>query len=218
MVKMIEIVPAILVKTVDELNERVKEVEPYVKRVQIDIMDGIFVPNKTIQPEDMKDFRTRLAKEVHLMVEDNEKYVNDFLNLGFDMIIVHVESCKNIKKIIKKVKDRGKKIALAVNPSTPLSTIKDYLDDLDMILIMTVNPGFSGQGFIPEVLPKINELRRMKKNLDIEVDGGIKLGTVKLASESGANIFVSASEIFNYENKKEAIDSLKKEAMNSWKG
>lgn len=122
---MIEIVPAILVKSKEELNERMREVEPYVNRVQIDIMDGMFVPNVTIQPEDMKSFKTELIKEAHLMVNNNEKYVEDFLNLGFDVIIVHYESCKDIPRIIKKVKERGKKIALAINPPTPLSAIKD---------------------------------------------------------------------------------------------
>jgi len=210
---MIEIVPAILVKSEEELNERMKEVEPYVNRVQIDIMDGKFVSNKTIQPEDMKDFKTNLIKEAHLMVNDNENYVENFLSLDFDVIIVHYESCKDILGIIKKVKDRGKKIALAINPPTPLSAIKDYLDDLDMVLIMTVNPGLSGQGFIPEVLPKITELRSMKKDLDIEVDGGIKLGTAKLVAEAGANILVSCSGIFKQEDKKKAIELMKKEAM-----
>lgn len=212
---MIEIVPAILVKSKEELNERLREVEPYVNRVQIDIMDGKFVPNKTIQPEDMKDFKTNLIKEAHLMVENNEKYVEDFLNLGFDVIIVHYESCKNIPEIIKKVKDRGKKMALAINPPTPLSAIKDYLNDLDMVLIMTVNPGFSGQGFLPEVMPKIRELREMRKDFDIEVDGGIKLGTVKLAAEAGANIFASCSGIFKQDDKKEVIDAMKKEAIDA---
>jgi len=206
---MIEIVPAILVKTPEELKQRLKEVEPYVKRVQIDIMDGIFVPNKTVQPEDMKDFETNLMKEVHLMVDDNEKYVEDFLDLGFDMIIVHYESCKDIPSIIKKVKDRGKKIALAINPSTPLSAIKDYLDDLDMVLIMTVNPGFSGQGFVSSVIPKIRELRSMRRDFDIEVDGGIKVGTAKLAAEAGANIIVSCSGIYKFEDKEKAIEALK---------
>jgi ribulose-phosphate 3-epimerase len=214
---MIEIVPAILVKNIDELNQRVKEVESCVKRIQIDIMDGKFVPNKTIQPEDMKNFKTKLMKEVHLMVEDNEKYVDDFLKLGFDMIIIHYESCKDIPGIIKKVKQKGKKIALAINSPTPLSAIKDYLDDLDMVLIMSVNPGFSGQGFIPEVLSKIKELRKMRKDLDIEVDGGIKLGTVKLVAEAGANIFVSYSGIYSCENKEEAVKALKKEAMDACK-
>jgi len=214
---MIEIVPAILVKTKEELNERLREVEPFVNRVQIDIMDGKFVPNVTIQPEDMKDFKTNLIKEAHLMVEDNEKYIEDFLNLGFDMIIVHYESCKDIPGIIKKVKDRGKKIALSINPPTPLSAIEDYLDDLDMVLIMTVNPGFSGQGFIPEVLPKIRALRSVRKDFDIEVDGGIKLGTVKLTAEAGANIFASCSGIFKQEDKKKAIELMKEEAINAIK-
>jgi len=209
---MIEIVPAILVKTPEELEQRFKEVEPYVDRIQIDIMDGKFVPNKTIQPEDMKDFKTNLVKEVHLMVNDNEKYVEDFLNLVFDLIIVHYESCKDIPGIIKKVKDRGKKIALAINPPTPLSAIKDYLNDLDMVLIMTVNPGFSGQSFDSSVLSKIRKLRGMKRELDIEVDGGIKVGTAKLAAEVGANIFASCSGIYKFEDKKKAIEALKNDA------
>jgi len=210
---MIEIVPAILVKTRNELEQRFREVEPYVNRIQIDIMDGKFVPNKTIQPEDMALFKTKLIKEAHLMVEDNEKYVDDFLNLDFDMIIVHIESCRDVDGIIKKVKDRRKKIALALNPSTSLSLLKDYLDDLDMVLLMTVNPGFSGQGFIPEVLSKIKQLRRMKKGLDIEVDGGINKENAKLVAEAGANILVSCSGIFKFEDKKKAIESMKKEAM-----
>ncbi len=211
MMKTIEIGPAILVKTVDELNQRLKEVEPYVERVHIDIMDDIFVPNKTIQPEDMKSFKTKLMKEAHLMVDDNEKYVDDFLRLGFDMIIVHYESCKDIPRIIKKVKKQGKKVALAINPPTPLSAIKNYLDELDMVLIMSVNPGFSGQSFDPSVLQKIRELRSMKKDLDIEVDGGIKVGNARLVAEAGANIVVSCSGIYNFEDKKKAIEELMKD-------
>ncbi len=214
---MIEIVPAVLEKTAEELKQRVKEVEPFVKRVHIDIMDGKFVPNKTVQSEDMKDFKTNLIKEAHLMVENNEKYVENFLNLGFDMIIVHYESCKDIPGIIRKVKDRGKKIGLAINPPTPLSAIKNYLDDLDMVLIMTVNPGFSGQGFDPSVLPKIRELRSMKRDLDIEVDGGVKVGTVRLAADAGANIFASCSGIFKFEDKGKAVEMLKEDALSAIK-
>jgi ribulose-phosphate 3-epimerase len=214
---MIEIVPAILVKTPAELQQKLKEVEPYVNRIQIDIMDGKFVPNKTIQPEEIKSFKTKLIKEAHLMVEDNEKYVDEFLKLDFDMIIVHIESCKNVKKIIRKVKEMGKKVALAINPPTPLSMIKSYLDDLDMVLIMTVNPGFSGQGFIPEVSSKIKELRQMKKDLDIEVDGGIKVDNARLVTEAGANILVSASGIYGFEDKRKAIEMIKKEALTAIK-
>jgi len=208
----IEIVPAILEKTFEWIKKRVKEVEPFVNRVQIDIMDGEFVPNKTVQPEDMRNFKTDLMKEAHLMVNNNERYVEDFLNLDFDMIIVHYESCKDIPGIIRKVKSRGKKIAIAINPPTPLSAIKDYLNDLDMVLIMTVNPGFSGQGFDPSVLPKIRKLRSMRRDLDIQVDGGVKVGTVKLAAEAGANIFASCSGIFKFEDKEKAVKALKNDA------
>jgi ribulose-phosphate 3-epimerase len=214
---MIEIVPAILVKTTKELNQRYKEIEPYVDRIQIDIMDGKFVSNKTIQPEDLRNFKTNLIKEVHLMVNNNEKYVEDFLDLDFDVIIVHFESCKNIRKIIEKVKQKGKKIGLAISPSTPLSSIEKYLDELDLVLIMTVTPGFSGQGFVSSVLPKIRELRNRRKDLDIEVDGGIKIGTAKLVAEAGANVIASCSAIFKFEDKKKAIELLKKDALSSIK-
>ena len=207
----VEIVPAILVKTPEELEQRIREVEPYVNRVHIDIMDGKFVPNVTIQPKDVR-IETNLTKEAHLMVEDNEKYAKDFLNLGFDVIIVHVESCKDVKRIIRMVKEQEKRIALALNPPTPLSAVLDYLDDLDMVLVMSVNPGFSGQSFDPSVLSKIRKLRDMKKDLDIEVDGGIKVGTAKLAAEAGANILASCSGIFKEEDKKKAIEALRKEA------
>jgi len=208
---MIAIVPAILVKTSEELKQRLKEVEPCVNRVQIDIMDGEFVPNRAVQPEDMKDFKTDLIKEAHLMVNDNERYVEDVLNLDFDVIIVHYESCKDVSVIIKKVKERGKKIGLAINPPTPLSAIKDHLNNLDMVLIMTVNPGFSGQSFDSSVLSKIRTLRNMKRNLDIEVDGGIKVGTARLTAEAGANIFVSCSGIYKFEDKEKAIEALRKD-------
>ncbi len=129
------------------------------------------------------------------------------------MIIVHYESCKDIPGIIKKVKGRDKKVAIAINPPTPLSVIEEYLDDLDMVLIMSVNPGFSGQGFIPDVLGKIRKLREMRKDLDIEVDGGIKLGTAKLVAQAGANVLASASGIYKHGNVKEAIELMRKEAM-----
>jgi ribulose-phosphate 3-epimerase len=207
----VEIVPAILVKTPEELEQRVREVEPYVSRLHIDIMDGKFVPNVTIQPKDIK-VKTSLTKEAHLMVEDNEKYAKDFLDLGFDVIIVHVESCKDANRIIRMVKEQGKRIALAFNPLTPLSAISDFLDDLDMVLVMSVNPGFSGQSFDPSVLSKIRELRSMKKDLDIEVDGGIKTGTARLVAEAGANILASCSGIFGQKDKRKAIELLEEEA------
>jgi ribulose-phosphate 3-epimerase len=207
----VEIVPAILVKTPEELQQRIREVELYVSRLHIDVMDGKFVPNITIQPKDIK-IETSLTKEVHLMVKDNERYVSDFLDLGFDVIIVHVESCRDVNKIIRMVKEQGKRIALALNPPTPLSAIIDYLNDLDMVLVMSVNPGFSGQSFDPSVLSKIRELRNMKKDLDIEVDGGIKVGTAGLAAEAGANILASCSGIFREEDKGKAIEALRREA------
>ncbi len=211
MTKEVEIVPAILVKTAEELNEKIREVEQFVNRIHIDIMDGKFVPNTTIQPEKIKEIKTDKILEAHLMVEDCEKYVKAFLQLNFDVVIVHVEACGDVEKIIKMVKSKNKKIGLAINPSTSFETIKKFLNDIDMVLFMTVNPGFGGQEFIPEVLPKIGELRKIS-DIDIEVDGGIKLGTAKLAAGAGANLLASNSGIYKFEDKKRAIEMLKKEA------
>ncbi len=206
-----EIVPSILVNTAEELNEKISEVEQFVNRIHIDIMDGKFVPNTTIQPEQIKKIETDKILEVHLMVEDCEKYVSSFLQLDFDVIIVHVEACEDVEQIIKIVKSKNKTIGLAINPSTSLETIKKFLNDIDMVLFMTVNPGFGGQEFMPEVLPKIEELRKIS-DIDIEVDGGIKLDTVKLAAKAGANLLASNSGIYKFEDKKKAVEMLKKEA------
>ena len=212
--KMPEIVPAILVKTAEELDRRIDEVEQFVNRIHIDIMDGKFVPNTTIQPEQVKNIKTDKILEAHLMVEDCERYVNNFLKLNFDVIIVHVESCKEIKKIIDIVKRKNKKIGLSINPSTSLENVKKFLNDIDMVLFMTVNPGSDGQEFMPEILPKIEEVRKIS-DIDIEVDGGIKVGTIKLAVGVGANLLASNSGIYKFEDKKKAIEILKKEAMDA---
>lgn len=214
--KLPEVVPAILVKTPEELYEKIREVEQFVNRIQVDIMDGKFVPNTTVQPEQIKKIKTDKILEAHLMVEDCEKYVNDFLNLDFDVIIIHVEAYKDVKKIIKIVKSRNKKIGLAINPPTSIETVKKFLNDVDLILFMTVNPGFGGQGFIPEVLPKIKELREIS-DIDIEVDGGIKLGTIGLVAAAGANLLDANSSIYKSEDKKKAIELLKKEALDAIK-
>lgn len=209
--KVPEIVPAVLAKTAEELNEKIHEVERFVNRIQIDIMDGKFVPNVTVQPEQIKEIKTDKILEVHLMVKDCEKYVKAFLKLNFDVIIVHAEACKDIGKIIKMVKSRNKKIGLAINPPTPLETIKKFLNEIDMVLFMTVNPGFGGQEFMPEVLQKIGSLRKIS-DIDIEVDGGINIDTVKLVAEAGANLLASNSGIFKFEDKKKAVEMLKRGA------
>lgn len=213
----IEIVPAVLAKTAGELSLKVGEVSPFVSGIHIDIMDGEFVLNRTVQPEDMRGFETGLMKEAHLMVKDNGRYVDKILELGFDMIIVHCESCENAYGIIEAVKARGKKIALAVNPQTPISSISGYLDCLDMVLVMTVNPGLSGQDFDYSTVPKIRELRGMREDLDIEVDGGIRVGTARIAAEAGANILVSGSGIYGSADKREAIELLRKDALSALK-
>lgn len=212
---MIEILPAILVKTCEELKQRVAEVEPFVNRFHLDIMDGVFVPNKTIQPGELKEFRTRLSSEAHLMVSNCTKYVNEFLGLEFDMIIVHKEPCSDHEtlNIIDRVRGEGRRIGLAINPATPISAIEKYLDDIDTVLVMTVNPGYAGEDFDVSMLPKIRMLRELKGDLDIEVDGGIKVGTARLAAVAGANIFASCSGIYGFKDKQKMIELLKADAL-----
>jgi ribulose-phosphate 3-epimerase len=149
-----------------------------------------------------------LIFDVHLMIENPDKYVADFVDAGADIICVHVESTKHLNRTIQLIKSYKKKVGVALNPSTSLDTIKYDLDNIDMVLIMTVNPGFGGQKFIPQMLQKIKELREIAPNIDIQVDGGINDEISKLVIEAGANVLVAGSYVFNG-NYKDKIDSLR---------
>ena len=201
-----EIVPAVIAKSQRELEERINLVKDFVNRIQLDIMDGVFVANESL------NFNFNLPQvncqfEAHLMVDDPDKWVERNWQKA-DIVLIPIESCERPKEFIKFF--RGKrKIGFVLNPETPLDKINDYLDEIDQVLIMTVNPGFYGAKFLPETLEKVRELRKLKPNLDIEVDGGITPDTIKVASEAGANFFVSGSYIMNSQNPKEAINKLK---------
>jgi len=203
-----KIVPAIIAKNQNELNEKLLKVKKYVDLVQLDVMDNKFVPNTSLffdfsLPKSKKKF------EAHLMVQDPEDWIERYGN-KVDTILVHYESCDNPIKIIEQVKTFGEKIGFVLNPETPISKITDFLKDIDQVLIMTVNPGFYGSPFLPEMLEKISELRKLKPKLDIEVDGGITDKTISLVDKAGANIFVSGSYIVKSEHVEEAINTLKK--------
>ncbi len=206
---MIGIVPSILTADFRRLGEQVREADAAgAERIQIDVMDGHFVPNITMGPMIVEAVRrsTRLPLEAHLMITNPERYIADFAQAGADAIIVHQEVCPHLHRIIQQIRQAGKSAAVALNPSTPVFMLEDVLSLIDMVLIMTVNPGFGGQDFIPEALPKIERLRHtiVQRGLrcDIEVDGGIHEGTAPLVVKAGANLLVAGSALYN---KKESV-------------
>ena len=206
----IKIAPSILSAEPTRLNEEVKEIEPYSDLIHVDIMDGKFVPPVSFAPSEIKAVKTKLPKDVHLMVQNPEiKFIDDFADAGANIITIHAEGCKDINKAIEKIRKKGIKVGISINPPTSLGVIKPYLNKVDMVLIMSVNPGYPGQKFIPDVLPKIKELRKLKPNLDIEIDGGINKETVKQAVDAGANVIVAGSSIFGQKDRKKAVEELR---------
>lgn len=203
----VEIVPAVIAKSQKELEEKIDLVKDFASRIQLDIMDGIFVANESLN-FDFKLPEINCEFEAHLMLESPDNWVNKNWQ-KVDTILIPIESCAKPKEFIKFFKGKEKKIGFALNPETPLDAIKDYLDKVNQILIMTVNPGFYGIKFIPETLEKVRQLRKLKPELDIEVDGGINPQTIKMAFRAGANLLVSGSHIFNSKSPKEAINILK---------
>ncbi len=207
--KRVQIAASILSADFGRLNEEVASVEPYVDIFHIDVMDGHFVPNISIGADVVKSIQTSRPKHLHLMIEHPEKYLEIFAKTGVDTIIVHAEVCEDIPVMIEKIKALGCRVGVALKPRTPLAALGTSLDEIDLVLIMTVEPGFGGQTFLEETLPKIRELRDLKPDLDIEVDGGINEKTASKAIEAGANILVSGSYIFQVKNRQKAIESLK---------
>lgn len=202
-----KIIPAIIAKTQKELDERISKVMNFVDLIQLDFMDGRFVPNKSID-FDFKLPKTKCHFEAHLMIKNPEKWIEKNY-MKVDTILAHFESCDDPRKIIDLAKSKKKRMGFVLNPETSAKQIQNYLHEIDQVLIMTVNPGFYGSPFIPEMTDKISELRKMKSDLDIEVDGGITPETVYNVYKAGANMFVSGSYIVNAANIKVAIDKLK---------
>lgn len=203
-----KIIPAIIAKSQQELEDKINKVKNNVEIVQLDIMDGKFVRNNSI------DFDFKLPDadcifEAHLMIENPEEWIKKHIK-KVDMVLAHIETCKKPKKLVELVKEKGKHVGFVLNPETPLSTIMDYIDDIDQVLIMTVKPGFYGSPFLPEMVAKIKKLREIKPDLDIEVDGGVTDKTINLVDRAGANMFVSGSYIVKSEDVRQAIASLKR--------
>jgi ribulose-phosphate 3-epimerase len=178
-------------------------------------MDGHFVPNITIGPLIVEAIRpiTKLPLDVHLMIENPDQYIEAFAKAGADYITVHVEACRHLHRTIQNIKSYGIKAGVVLNPATPVESIQHIIGDIDMVLLMSVNPGFGGQKFIPEVLPKIKKVKEMaeQKGLDIEIeiDGGVNSETARLCVEAGANVLVAGSAIYNQEDYAEAISLIR---------
>ena len=205
----IKIAPSILSADFGKLNEEIATVEAHSDYIHVDVMDGHFVPNITLGPPIVKRIKSDLPLDVHLMIENPEDYIEAFVEAGADIISVHVETCPHLHRVIQQIKSHGIKASVAVNPGTPVDSVYDVINDLDQVLLMTVNPGFGGQKFIESVLPKIKQLREYAPEIDIEVDGGINAQTVQLAKEAGANVFVAGSYIFKSNDRVKAIESLR---------
>ena len=209
----IKIAPSILSANFSCLDKEIKKVERAGADIlHVDVMDGHFVPNITIGPVVVKDIRkiTKLPLDVHLMIKNPEKYSDAFINAGSDMITMHIEtiSTQAFRKEAKRLKKMNIKVWISLNPATPLAKIKKVLDVVDLVLVMSVNPGFGGQKFIPEALPKIKELRSIFKK-DISVDGGVNDQTAAKLIRAGANILASGSYIFGASDAKLAIERIR---------
>ena len=216
--KKIQISPSILSADFSQLGNEIKRLEEGgADMIHVDVMDGHFVPNLTMGPPIIKALRrhTKLLFDVHLMISPVHKYIQDYADAGADIITIHPEATEDLKSSIQYIRGLNKKVGVSLNPETKIDLITNLLHEIDLVLIMSVNPGFGGQKFIPEVLDKIKELKKIKdqKNLefDIEIDGGINFDNNKLAIEAGANILVSGTTIFkkNNGNIKKNIDLLK---------
>lgn len=209
----IKISPSILASDYANLESELKKIESS-DLIHIDVMDGHFVPNISIGAPVVQAIKKvcRVPFDVHLMISNPLDYIDDFANAGADIICFHAESNSDIGKTIDKITALGKKAALAVKPGTDIDAVIPYLDRLEMVLVMTVEPGFGGQSFMQNTMSKIEKLRKINKDIDIEVDGGINADTVKIAAKAGANVFVAGSAVFKSDSPADIIKALKNNA------
>lgn len=214
---MIQIAPSILSADFSRLGEEVRKVEAAgADLIHIDIMDGHFVPNITVGPIVVGAMKkaTKLPLDVHLMIANPEKYAEEFVKKGAAILTVHVETCPHLHRIIQMIKKMGVKAGASLNPATSLTSLENILEDMDMVLLMSVNPGWGGQEFIPQILPKIKRLKETidqnKLNVAIEVDGGVKVDNAYKIASAGADILVMGSAIFETKNYKDTIRKVRR--------
>jgi len=212
---MVKIAPSILSADFAKLGEEIKDVEQGgASYIHVDVMDGHFVPNITIGPLIVEAVRpqTTLPLDVHLMIENPDQYIPAFAKAGADIITVHQEACPHLHRTIQLIKDQGVKPGVVLNPATPAELIRPILADIDMVLVMTVNPGFGGQSFIHTAAQKIQQLAEWRKadnlNFEIEVDGGVNIETAKICVDYGADVLVAGSAVYNKPDRKKAIQDI----------
>jgi ribulose-phosphate 3-epimerase len=212
------IAPSILSSDFSRLGEEIKAVEAAgADWIHVDVMDGHFVPNITIGPIVVEAARrvTSMPLDVHLMIENPDRYVDDFIKAGSDYLVVHAEACYHLQRTLTHIREKGCKAGVSLNPATPLSSLDHVLPDLDLVLIMSVNPGFGGQSFIPQVLDKIRDLRARLDGLDrevlLEVDGGIKVENIGEVARAGADAFVAGSAIYGSDDYAQTIARMRAE-------
>jgi len=217
---MIKIAPSILSADFSRLGEEIQTIEKGgADYVHVDVMDGHFVPNITIGPLVVEAVRriTTLPIDVHLMIENPDRFIPDFARAGADIITVHQEAVPHLHRTVQLIKGLGKKAGVSINPATPVSTLEVILDDLDLVLVMSVNPGFGGQSFIPASLPKIEELRKLidrrRLAIELEVDGGVKTDNIGLIAGAGADVFVAGSAVFGADDYAATIAALRENAV-----
>jgi ribulose-phosphate 3-epimerase len=211
-----KIAPSILSADFAHLADEIARVtEAGADMIHVDVMDGHFVPNFTIGPPIVKAIRkvTRLPLDVHLMMTNPEDFISDFIKAGSNYITVHVETCPHLHRTIQSIKEEGVKAGVTLNPATPLSSLEEILGEVDLLLIMSVNPGFGGQSFIPSVLEKLRRARKMiderGAKVELEIDGGVKVENIAAMAQAGADIFVSGSAIFQSKDYKDTIQKMR---------
>jgi ribulose-phosphate 3-epimerase len=205
----IKISPSILSADFGRLNDDIKTIEEHSDYIHVDVMDGHFVPNLTFGAPVVKCIKSKLPLDVHLMISNPENFIEDFINAGASVLTVHYEAAKDLHAVLAKIRSNAVKAGVSIKPDTKVEVLEEYLDELDWVLIMSVEPGFGGQGFMDSALEKIKWLRERAPELDIAVDGGINDETARKCELAGANVLIAGSYIFGADNRRQAIDLLR---------